>query len=137
MFDEIFLIDLIKSANPTYTVEYARDSDIDNIHKVVIQPLVYVGHVGIKRQFPEDFIADGYHELDNSEILITTIQFLCKRAALVETRANIKRAYEKQSPFPNDSNYSSIVFMEASVVAKTGVNVWWQEIVGTVMPRIS
>jgi len=137
MFDEIYLINLIKD-NTTYTnVWYADDNNIDLVHIDLLEPRILVGHLGIKRQFPEDLEADGYHELQNQEILLTSIQLLCNRSDLSTVRTDIKKAYTGKSPYPTDGSYSNLVFMEASVIAKTGDKIWWQEILGLHMPQIA
>jgi len=137
VFDESYLIDLIKT-NTEYTdVDYADDLSIDLIHVPLIEPMIRVGHLGIRRQFPEDTIADGYHELENQEVLHTSIQILCLREDLSKVRTNIKKAYIGKSPYPSDGNYSSLIFLEASVIAKTSDKIWWSEIIGLHMPQIA
>lgn len=137
MFDESYLIDVIKNNSPYSDVDYADDSTIHLPHIELITPKIFVGHLGIQLQNKEDTVADGYHEIENSEVLLTAIQVLCLRKELATVRTNIKKAYSGKSPFLDDSDYSSLVFMEASVVAKTSDKIWWQEIVGLIMPRVS
>jgi len=137
MFDESYLIDLIKNKTPYTDVDYADDISIDLIHIPLIEPMIRIGHLGIKRQFPQDVVADGYTELENREILHTSIQLLCKREDLVTVRKHIKFSYTGESPYPNDSNYSNLLFLEASVIAKTNDKIWWQEIIGIFMPQIA
>lgn len=137
MFDESYLISRIKQKTGYQDVSYAEDSDINLIHLDVTSPRIYVGHLGIKLQHPENLYANGYTELDNPEVLVTAIQFLCARSDLAKVRTKIKNAYIGYSPFPDDANYSSLVFLEASMVAKTSTKVWWSELIGLVMPRVS
>jgi len=137
MFDEKVIIDIIKTNTPYKDVQYAEETSIDLIHQELAAPRVYVGHLGIKLQAPEDMQANGYNELDNQEILLTSILFICKRSELATVRNNIKAAYIKKSPYPDDSDYSSFMFLEASTVAKTSTKIIWQEIIGTLMPRVS
>lgn len=137
MFDESYLIQRIKDKTPYTKVDYADDSNIDLVHIDLLEPRIFIGHLGIKKQFPEDLVADGFHEIENREILLTAIQFLCQRDKLAEVRTNIKNAYHGFSPFPTDGDYSNLVFIEATMVAKTGNKAWWQEIVGLHMPQIA
>ncbi len=137
MFPESYLIDQIKSSTVYTDVTLAEDSVVDLIHQPLIEPRIFVGHLGIKLQFPDGVWANGYRELENNEMLLTSIQWICSREDLPTVRTAIKKAYTGFSPYPNDGNFSSLVFMEASVVAKTSTKAWWQEIVGLVMPRIS
>lgn len=137
MYDESLLMNVIRTKTG-YTVDYAEDSTIDLINvNTVSSPRVYVGHIGIKVEYPQHIYSNGYNELENPEILITSIQFICERSALATTRTNIANAYKGFTPFPNDGDYSSIVFMEGNMVAKTGTKVWWQEVVGLIFPRFS
>jgi len=137
MYAEQYLIDRIKEQTPYEDVQLAEDSAIDLIHQPLLAPRIFVGHLGIQLQFPEDRFANGYRELENQELLITAIQFICAREDLAEVRTNLKNAYTGYSPFEGDSNYSSLTFLEASMIGKTSTKSWWQELVGLVMPRIS
>ena len=137
MMSEQYLIDLIKSKTPYTNVDFATDVGIDLVHTDATVPRIYVGTMGIKLQYPETFFADSYKEAENQELQVTSIQFICLRSDLPTVRANIKNAYSGESPFPDDSNYSTLAFMEASVIAKTGTKVWFQENIGLVMPRLS
>jgi len=135
MYAESLLMDVIRTATG-YTVDYAEDSTIDLLGADTITK-VYVGHLGIKLQYPNQLWADGYNELENPEILYTTIQYVCNRVNWHIVRSNIAAAYKGFTPFPNDSDYSSMVFVEASVIAKTNTKIWAQELVGIIFPRIS
>ncbi len=134
MYPEITLINLIATATG-YTTKYAEDSTIDLLGTT--GTVVYVGHLGIKLQYPENLWANGYNELENPEILYTTIQYTCNRTDWHTVRSNIAAAYKGFTPFPNDSDYSSMVFIEASVIAKSNSRIWAQELVGIIFPRIS
>jgi hypothetical protein len=137
MYDESLLMNVIRT-NTGYSVEYAEDSTIDLINvNTVKTPRVYVGHIGIKLEYPQYVYANGYNELENPEILLTSIQFICERSSLAVVRTNIANAYKGFTPFAGDSDYSSLVFIEGNMVAKTGTKVWWQEVVGLIFPRIS
>jgi len=137
MMSEQYLIDLILAKTPYTNVALAEDIGIDLINTPVDVPRIFVGTMGIKLQFPETYFADAYKEAENQELQVTSIQFICKRSDLPTVRSNIKAAYFGESPFPDDSDYSSLAFMEASVIAKTGEKVWFQETIGLVMPRLS
>ena len=137
MMSEQYLIDLIKQKTPYTNVDFADDVGIDLINTPVNVPRIFVGTMGIKLQYPETFFADAYKEAENQELQVTSIQFICKRTDLPTVRSNIKSAYFGESPFPDDSDYSSLVFMEGNVIAKTGTKVWYMETIGLVMPRLS
>ena len=137
MYEETWLIQTLLDNTSYRDIKLATDTTIDLIHEDLAEPRIFVGHVGIKLEQPGDMRADGFHELENDEVLITTIQFLCKRSDLVTVRTSIKTAWSGKTPFPNDSDYGTLFFMEASVVAKTSNNVWWQELIGLATPRIS
>lgn len=137
MYNEILLIELIRDKTG-YEVAYAPDQTIDLIGvNATDNPKVYVGHIGIKLQHPEYLWSNGYNELENPEILLTHIQFICRRDEFAEVRTAIAEAYRGFTPFPNDSNYSSMVFIEANVVAKTSSKLWISEVVGIIFPRFS
>ncbi|GEM_PF-5524462 len=134
---EQWLIDTLKSRTGYRDIRYAQDSQVDLLNSHNIDPIILVGHLGIQLQNPEDYIADGFHEIENSEILTTAIQFICRREILSEVRDKVKYGYSNQSPFGNDSNYSSLLFLRAEVVAKTNTKIWWSEVIGLIMPRVS
>jgi len=137
MYNEQLLIDVIKSKT-SYIVELAEDSTIELVNvNSVTTPRVYVGHLGIKPENPNNYHVNGYNEFENPSILLTSIQFICDRNQLAEVRTNIAEAYRNFTPFAGDSDYSSLIFMEAQAIAKTGNKMWWQEIVGLIFPRIS
>lgn len=136
MYNEIDLINLIRERTG-YETNYTEESNISLIHESSTKPKVFVGHVGIRLQHPEQMYADGYIEVDNPEVLMTEIQFLCLRTEFAKVRTDIVNAYKGYSPFLNDSNYSSLVFLEAATIAKTNSKIWFSEIIGLVMPRVS
>jgi len=136
MVSEQWFIDIIKENTPYKRVNFAEENNIDLLHDQNTTPRIFVGHRGIKLQYPETFFTDAYKGTDNQELLITEIQFICTRAELPTVRDNIKNAYTGKSPFPGDSSFSTINFMEASLVAKTTTKIYWSESVGLVMPRI-
>lgn len=137
MYNEQLLIDVVK-AKTGYFVELAEDRTIDLVNiNTITSPRVYIGHIGVKPEHPNDFHVNGYNEYDNPSILLTSIQFVCERDSLTEVRSNIAEAYKNFTPFEGDSEYSSLIFMEAQAIAKTGTKIWWQEVVGLIFPRIS
>ncbi len=137
MYDESLLIAHIASVTDFF-VDYAEDSTIDTIDPMsVTTPRVYIGHIGIKPQSVADTAINMYNGLENPSVLYTTIQFICERAELVSTRTAIAEAYAGFTPFINDSDFSSLFFVEGNMIVKTGTKVWWQEVVGLVFPRIS
>lgn len=136
MYDEQVLVDLIADKTG-YSVELADDRITDQVRLTEPGTKIYVGHLGIKLQHPQTMLADGYIEIENPEILLTAIQFVCSRTDFVTVRSDIKRAYSGFSPFPKDSDYSSLVFLEAKTIATTNNKIWWQEVIGLVMPRVS
>lgn len=137
MYDESLLMDVIRSQTG-YSVDYAEDNTIDLINvNTVTAPRVYVGHIGIKVQYPQNMYSNGYNELENPEILLTSIQFICERSILATVRTNIADSYNGFTPFVNDKEFSSMIFIEGNMVAKTGTKVWWQEVVGIIFPRFS
>lgn len=137
MFGESYLIEQIKTATGYTDVTLAQENSTDPIHERLIAPRIQVGHLGIKPERPQDIFANGYNELGNSEMLMTEIQILCERDELPTVRTAVKDAYVAFSPFPDDHDFSSLVFLEAKVVGVTGTKVRWSEIVGLVMPRVS
>jgi len=137
MYDESLLISVL-SAKTGYSVSFAEDSTVDLINvNTVNTPRVYVGHIGIKVQYPQNIYSNGYNELENPEVLYTSIQFICERNSLATVRNNIADAYKGFTPFDGDKEFSSMVFIEGNMVAKTGTKVWWQEVVGIIFPRFS
>jgi hypothetical protein len=114
-------------------------SPIENVDQIAVNsslPLIFVGHLGIKLKGQEEY-ANAYRELDNEEILITEINYLCQQDAWPQVRQNIKKDYFGWSPFPNDADFSSVFFMEAMKKGNSGSRVWWSEIIGLIVPRIS
>jgi len=137
MYDESLLIARI-AQQTGFIVDYAEDSTIDTLDPMsVTTPRVYIGHIGIKPQHANDTAINMYNGLENPSILYTTIQFVCERSSLVSTRTAIAEAYAGFTPFVNDSDFSSLFFVEGNMIVKTGTKVWWQEVVGLVFPRIS
>lgn len=137
MMTEEYLIDLIKTKTSYTDVSVADDSAADLINLPLSAPRIMVSTMGIKLQYPETFFTDAYKGTENQELQVSSIQFICFRTDLPTVRQAIKDAYTGESPFPLDSNYSSLNFMEGNVVAKTGTKVWFAELIGLVMPRIS
>ena len=137
MMGEQYLIDLIKSKTSYTDVTLADESTVDLINTPLTTPRIMVGTIGVKLQYPETFFTDAYRGTENQELQVSSIQLICLRGDLVTVRQAIKDAYTGESPFTNDSNYSTLNFMEGNVVAKTGTKIWWQELIGLVMPRVS
>lgn len=137
MYEEQLLIDRIKTLTG-YSTELSIDSAILEASESNDKTTrIYVGHIGIQSQHKEYIYANGYNELENPEVLITEIRLVCLRSELVTVRTAIANAYKGFSPFPNDSNYSSLVFMEAKLLSSYNNKVNWSEYLGLVFPRFS
>lgn len=136
MLSEQTLIDrLIEETG--YNVSYSPGKQIDLINTNEILPRLYVGHLGIQLQHKEYLFSNGYVEYDNPEILLTEINYVCARGDWVDVRIAIRKAYTGYSPFPNDGNFSSMTFVDAVNKGETNNKVWWGEVIGLIMPRIS
>jgi hypothetical protein len=120
-----------------YTVTVSPGKQVDLINTTETLPRLYVGHLGIQLQDKSNLFANGYMELENQELLVSEINYVCARDTWADTRKAIRQAYTGWSPFENDSNYSSLTFVEAICKGETNKKVWWSEVVGLVMPRIS
>lgn len=136
MYNEITLINRIKSLTG-FNTTYSPGRQVDLISTNEELPRVYVGHLGIQLLNRQDLFSNGYTEYDNPEILLTEINYVCTRDTWADTRIAIRESYFGYSPFPNDSDYSSVTFVEAVLKGETSNKVWWSEVVGLVMPRIS
>ena len=137
MYDESLLIQRI-TTQTGFIVNYAEDATIDMTDpSQVTTPRVYIGHIGIKPQNAQNTVTNMYEGLENPSILYTTIQFICERNSLTATRTAIANAYAGFTPFVNDSDYSSLFFVEGNMLTRVGTKVWWQEVVGLIFPRIS
>ena len=138
MYAESILINQIANATG-YEVRYSEDKISDIYSVTSLHPLVWVGHVAVHLhdKSPAGIFSDGYGDLENPELLLTNITFLCKRSELHSVRENIRDSYKNFSPFPEDANKSNIIFIEASVLAKSSTNIYWQETVGYIFPRIN
>jgi hypothetical protein len=134
VYNESDLITHIATATG-YTTTYAEKVSIDDI--TVSVPRVYVGHLGIKRQLQQEFYVDGYRELENPEILITSIQFICDRFNFKETYLAIRSAYQSFIPTGDDPNFSGLTLVEASMIDQSSDRLWWQLIVGIIYPSIN
>ena len=135
MYEEAVLIAHLLKQTKYPDIALSEESDI-NLLDDLDSPRIRVGHLGIKLEDSRDKRADGYHELENDEILLTSIQFICERKDLVTVRTRIKQGWTNFTPYIEDHNYGSLFFIEASVVGKTSTRIWWQEIIGLQMPRI-
>lgn len=118
-----------------YTTELSLESNIDLTEETLTVPKVFVGHIGIRLKEPGFLWADGYSEVENRQIILSNIQILCERSSLTTVRNAVRAAYKDYSPIAN-SEYSSIIFIEASVAAVTKNKIWWIEQVGVVFPGI-
>lgn len=137
MFEEKLLIDRIKSLTG-YDTQLAIDAAINAVTEANDKTIkVFVGHIGIHVQHKEYIYANGYNELENPQVLLTEIRIVCPRSELVTVRTNVANAYKNFSPFPFDSNYSSLVFMEAKLLSSTNNKINWSEYVGLVFPRFT
>jgi len=135
MFSEQALVTRIASQTG-YTVKLADETQGDLITEDIVTPKVYVGHIGIHLQIPNNLWADGYQELDNPQLLLTEINFLCLRVDLATVRTNIYNAYSTFAPEPNDPSFSHLTLVNAQLIGRTGTKVWWKETVGMIFPRI-
>lgn len=136
MFEENLLIEKL-IFDTGYEVRYLENNLFENVNFTGNNPIIYVGHVGINLRNPNDLTANSYEENDNNEILITSICFVCSREDFCSVREKIKQSYSGWSPFPYDSNYSSVVFMQGRMRASVNNIVWWEEQICLHMPRIS
>lgn len=134
MYEEQLLVDRIHTIT-SYQVELTDDTNIDAQALVSPTTRVYVGHLGVKLLRDADVYANGYEEILNPQLLLTAIQFICKRSDLVTVRTAIQSAYENYSPLDNADD-SRIFFIEGNVIAKTSNSIWWEERVGFIFPRI-
>ena len=139
MYPELTLINQIKTSTGYVNVNYSEDHNLDIYQAVVTQPFVWVGHIAVHLhdKSPEGLFSDGYADLDNPELLLTNITFLAKREDFITVRTNIRNAYKHFSPYPTDTNVSNIFFIEGNVLAKSNSNIYWQETVGYIFPRIN
>jgi hypothetical protein len=136
VYNESVLVARLASET-TYVVSVSPGKQVDLINTTEALPRLYVGHLGIQLQDKGNLFANGYMELENQELLVSEINYVCLRDNWAETRSNIRKAYTGWSPFEGDSNYSSLTFIEAVCKAETNKKVWWSEVVGLVMPRVS
>lgn len=134
MYDEELLRARI-ATQTGYSTELSLESNIDLTDEITSVPKIFVGHIGIRLREPGFLWADGYSEVENRQIILTNIQILCERSSLTTVRNNVRNAYKDYSPIAN-SEYSSIIFIEASVAAVTKNKIWWIEQVGVVFPGI-
>lgn len=137
MYEEQLLIDRIKTSTG-YSVELAIDSAINEItENNNKETKIFVGHIGIQKQHKETIFANGYEELEDPQILVTEIRIVCLRSQLVTVRTAIASSYRGFSPFPFDSNFSSLAFIEAKLLSSYNNKVNWSEYVGMVFPKFS
>lgn len=135
--DESWYVQLLLDNTPYLDISLATETTLDLIHHSSPNPKITIGHEEIRLEFAETLTTNLYRELDNEEILLTLIQVICPRAGWVDVRNTIKAGYQGKSPFPEDSDYSSLGTAGTKVVAKTNTHVWFTEMIALVMPRIS
>jgi hypothetical protein len=137
VYNEITLMERIEAVT-NYSIFYSpgRNIDLLNPAELLDKPRLYVGHIGIKRMRQQDFWSDGYTDLESDQILLTEINYICDRLQWKEVRENIRTAYLGWSPFPNNSDVSSVTFVEALFKGGTEDRVWWAEVVGLIYPKI-
>jgi hypothetical protein len=99
-------------------------------------PIVYVGHTGIRLQDPHEFWADGYQEMQNPQLLITTMEFICLHTELHIVRNNLYRSYSLFDPVPDDNSFSHLSLITARTAARSGNKIWWVEEIGMIFPRL-
>lgn len=136
MYNERTLINRLQTETG-YTVTYSPGRQVDLLSTNETLPRLYVGHLGIQLFDKNTLFSNGYVEYENPEILLTEVNYVCLRSNWAEVRTKIRAAYTGYSPFPDDADYSSITFVEAMIKGETNTKVWWNEVVGLVMPRIS
>lgn len=136
MYNESVLIDRFISETG-YNTSYSPGRQVDLLSSNEALPRLYVGHLGIHLFDKNTLFSNGYVEYDNPEILLTEVNYVCLRSNWAEVRTKIRAAYTGFSPFPDDSDYSSVTFVEAMLKGETNTKVWWSEVIGLVMPRIS
>ena len=137
MFEESLLVTQLKTTG--YSVSLATEDSIDSSAFVGSLPKIFVGHKEIKpitKSF-DDYLASGFLCVDTKELLVTEIQIFVKRKDLVTVRTKITEAYKDWSPFPYDSNFSSLIFLHGQVITKTNEVILWSELVGLLFPKFS
>lgn len=138
MFEESLLIAILKERTGYKNVDYTREMNIDMSLIDENLPKIYVGHRSVDpfAKTIEDLTASGYGIADVRRILTTDIQVICNRKSLVEILTNIEAACLNWSPFPDDSDYSSIFPLPGRVLAITNNKIWWLYSIGYIFPRI-
>lgn len=135
--DESWYIQKVKEGTGYTDVALASETTMDLIHDGNIDPKVTLGHEEIRLEFAESLFANLYNEIENHEILITAVHVICPRTGWIDVRKLIRDSLQGESPFPLDSDYSSVGTAGCSVVAKTNTKIWFTELFALVMPRIS
>jgi hypothetical protein len=136
MYSEQLLMDYIVTATG-YEISLAEELSIKQTSHEVTIPKIQIGHYAIKNQHPEHLFADGYKELEDSKILLTSLRFICLRTELATVWNTLYEAYRGFTPFPLDSDYSHIIYIEGNAVAKTHQHIIWEDILGIAFPRVS
>jgi hypothetical protein len=138
MYPEELLIEVIKE-NTIYTnVSISEETDI-NIIAIpdALLPKIDVGHIGIKIENTADMSANAYDRIQNPQLLITQVKFICKRVDWVEVYNNIQAAVVGFTPYPNDATFGDLNFIEAFPITKAGDRVYWAIHYALQFPRIS
>lgn len=143
MFEESLLINQIQTVTG-YSTDYAEENTLQQIYETlevsnVPAPKVYVGHTWIKTHglSINEIYFNGFRELDNEQILITAVQFICRRQDFITVRTNIFNACSGFNPFPLQGDYSLLGFLESERVAAAGKKIWWKDYFGFSFPRLS
>lgn len=137
MFIEELLIDQLLLATPYTYIQVAEEKDMD-LAKIRYEdlPRIYVGHIGTELLDSNDLASNGYNELGVPELLVTQIQFVCKRVDLPEVYYNIKRALQDWSPYRDNATFGVMNFHHGECIIRTGDKARWALYYRTEFPRL-
>lgn len=134
MYAEQILVDRL--ANVTgYTVKLTESVLLANVDVSTVFPIIYFGHVAIKPAPSVDIWVDFYRNLPEKELLISQIQIVSLRSNFHIVRATIRSAYKGFNPFPENSMFSGLGFLEGEVKEINSKLIIWNELIGLIMPR--
>ena len=138
MYNEQLLIDCLV-ANTNYTnIELSSENDINVIsYPATMLPKIDVGHIAIKIENTADLSANFYDKIQNPQVLLTQVKFLCLRSDLVDVYTNIQAAVEGFTPFPKDATFGDLNFIEAFPITVSGDRCYWAIHYALQFPRIS
>ena len=135
--DESWYVQLLLDNTPYTDISLADEVALDLIHHGGVEPKIAIGHEEIRLQQAESLFSNLFQEIENEELLLTSISVICPRAGWVDVRNIVKQGYIGHSPFPLDSSYSCLGTAGCTVVAKTNTKIRFTELIALVMPRIS